>query len=392
MRIVPIFIFSLFFGVSAGGCKGKKADANDKAKKPVPVQIMKLKPRAISRTLSFDTDVRASLEVKVFSQVPERILSMPVTEGDSIKRGQVIAVIKADTLSDSFQSASAALDAALVDRDHLKSELARQKKLLAKRIIAQAAIDQLEARLASAEAQIKRMQALANQAQTVKSNAIIRSPIDGVIGQRFLDLGDMALPSLPICTVIQMDSVELIVDVPEQELADIRKGMTAMVSVARFPERQFQGVVQRIFPTIDLKTRTAQVKVVIDNPKHQLIPGMLARVRLVTDRHENTVVVPYSSLIIEMGQGGQVNYRAYILENKRAFERSVTPGIIDGDWVEVTEGLKTGQVLVTRGQHLLNNDREVDIVDELKLHDAPHPARPSSRAASNEAPSKAVKQ
>jgi len=348
------------------GCKS--SNKNDDKQKTIPVQVYKVRPGSITNALEYDADVKGELEVKVFSQVPERIVSMRIEPGDRVKRGQVLAVIRADSLSDNVQSARAAIDAAIADRDNLKDELARQSKLLRSKIVSQAVVDQLQSRLRSADAQVRRLEAMERQASTARGNAVVRAPIDGVIGQRLLDQGDLALPTVPICTVVQYDDVELILEVPERDLAAIRQGMSARIRVARYPRQDFTGSVERIYPTIDRITRTAQVKVVVKNEERKLMPGMLARVALVVERRDGAVVVPYSSIIIEMGAGGQVVHRVYVLDSKtgKAAERAVKIGIIEGKRVEVREGLTFGDELVTRGQHLLRPGREVRVVERLR--------------------------
>lgn len=348
------------------GCKGRgQAATKDKKSAPIPVQIAELAPSSIARVLEYDADVKGLLEVKILSQVPERIISLKVKEGDRVRKGQVLAVLRADSLSAGVSSASAAVDAARVERDNLRSELARQEKLLQRKIVSAALVEQLRARLLAAEAQIRRFEAVTKQASTARGNAVIRAPISGIIGQRFLEQGDLAIPSVPICTVVQMDRVELILEVPEKDLALIRKGMVAQLFVARYPKQPFSGEVVRILPTIDRMTRTAQVKVELPNKDHRLMPGMLARVKLEVERHDDAVVVPYSSLIIEMGTQGKVTYRVFVLKGGRSTGLTVTLGIVADKRVEIKSGLKFGDKLVTRGQHLLENGRSIKVVERL---------------------------
>jgi len=352
----------LLFGV--WGCTPKQAE---KGSAPIPVQVFEVKPASITRTLQYDADLKGELEVKVFSQVPERILSKRVEAGDPVKRGQILAVVRADALSDSVQSAAAAIDAARADRDNLKDELARQTKLLSRKIVSQAVVDQLAARLRSGEAQIRRLEAMERQASTARGNAVVRSPIRGVVGQCLLEQGDMALPTIPICTIVQLDRVELLLDVPEQDLGSIRPEMAAHLRVARYPGETFEGTVARIYPTIDRRTRTAQVKVVLQNKDRRLMPGMLVRVKLEVERRDNVAVVPYNSLIIEMGGGGKVTHRAFVLDpaHNTVSERVLRLGLVDGKRVQVESGLSFGDQLVTQGQHLLRPGRAARVVERL---------------------------
>jgi len=326
---------------------------------------MEVAPSSIARTLTYDADVEGEVEVRVFPQVSERIVSLRVEEGTEVKQGQVLAVLRSDALAEGVRSSLAAVDAARADRDNLKDELARAEKLAERQVVARAQVDQLRMRLLSAEAQVRRLEAMANQALTTQGYAVVRSPLTGIVGRRFLSVGDMASPATPLLTVVRMDRVDLWIEVPERELADVRVGMPATVRVARYQDRVFEGKVILVAPTIDKQTRTARVKVRVENPKHELMPGMLARVSLEVERHEGVIVVPYSSLVLESAPQGGVAYRAFVVEGSAAAERSVTLGIIDGPRVEVRSGLKVGEVLITKGQHLVETGRPVTIVERL---------------------------
>ena len=366
----------------SGGCeKTEKQKSKNKQDAPVPVQVLRVTQDSIARTLRYNADIRAELSVRVFSQVPERIVSLRFEEGDRVKRGQVLAVVRPDTLQQGERSAAAALDAARADRDYIQSEIKRQQRLLQKKIVSQAVVDQLAARLRTALAQIRRLEALARQASTAHGNATIRAPVEGIIGRRFLSQGDMAAPSLPLCTVVRMDRVELQVEVPEQDLAQIKTGMSAAIRVSRYPGQTFRGPVTRISPTIDRTTRTARVKVVLDNKDHRLMPGMLARVTLEVERRDQVVVVPMGSLIVEMGAGGQAKHRVFVLRRGKATSHVVTLGIVDAARVQIASGLAAGELLVTRGQHLLREGRQASVVERVGADGKIIPVKPKPSTA-----------
>jgi len=361
----------------AAGCQ-REATKDTKKSTAVTVQVMPLEPSSIARVLSYDADVQGELEVKVFAQVAERIVSLPVEEGDVVKQGQTLAVLRADSLTEGVRSAVAAVDAARADRDNLKEELQRAEKLASRQIVSRSQVDQLRSRLASAEAQIRRLEAMSSQASTARGYGVVRAPIAGVVGRRFLSLGDMAAPSLPILTLVRSHRVDLLVEVPKQELAQVREGMVVQVRVARHGERAFLGKVILIAPTIDRQTRTARIKVRVENAGRELMPGMLARVSLEVERRSGVLVVPYSSLIIETAPSGGVAYRAFVAEGTTARERQVSVGIIDVARVEVTAGLKPGEVLITQGQHLLDEGKQLLITERLGPDGKVLPGGPAS--------------
>jgi len=354
--------------VGASGCKSGEgaASAGEGGNDAVPVQVFTLRPGTVTRTLRLDADVKGEREVMVYSTVPERVVAMKVEEGDRVVKGQVLALVRADALTDQLRSATAALAAARADRDALVLELNRQRKLLARKVVAQAQVDQLAAKLKGADAQIRRLRAVEGQAATARGNAAIRAPMAGVVGRRYMALGEMAAPSAPMFMLVQSARVELDLEVPERDLADVHPGMVARVRVARFRDKVFLGKVTRLAPVIDRVTRTARVKVELDNADGGLMPGMLARVELVAEQKDGVVVAPYKALIMELGPRGETLYRAFVTaDSHKAIHRDVKVGIIDGARVEVTAGLKLGETLITRGQHLLEDGGAVEVVERL---------------------------
>jgi membrane fusion protein, multidrug efflux system len=362
MRSFLPILLAMVLVSGAVGCNGRSV-AKEKETPLVAVQVMTIVPRSIAQVLNYDADVQGELEIKVFPLVSERILSLPVDEGDKVKKGQLLAVLRADALSEGVRSAIASVDAARADQNSIKDELNRSEKLLAKNIVSRAQVDQLQSRYLVAEAQVRRLEAMASQASTAHGNALVRSPIDGLVGRRFLSRGDLASPAIPILTVVRMEKVELQVEVPEKSLAVIREGMNAQIHVARYGQRPFVGQVTLIAPMIDRQTRTARVKVAVENTQHELMPGMLAQVSFEVQRHDNAIVVPYSSLIMETGAGEGVAYRGFVIQENKAKQRRVKIGIVEGSRVEVVQGLQPGELFVTKGQHLLDENREVSIVE-----------------------------
>lgn len=364
------WITLFLFLVLCNGCKSQKETQSqiDKSNAAgIPVQVMWVEPSFITRQLTYEADIQGELEIKVFAQINERILSLAVEEGDVVKKRQTLAVLRSDNLSEGVRSAIAAVDATRADRDNLREELARDRALLEKNIISKAQVDQLRSRLLATEAQIRRLEAQTNQAATAQSYAVIRSPIAGVIGRRYLAQGDMATPNQPILTVVRMDKVDILLEVPEQDLALIRQDMTARIRVARYGNQAFVGKVTLISPTIDRQTRTARVKVKLENKQHQLMPGMLAQVSLEVERKDKVPVIPYGSLIIETDAQGKIAYRTFVVIQGKARERKVTVGIIDGERVEILGGIKFGEMLVTQGQHLIEEGRAVEVVEKISL-------------------------
>lgn len=362
----------LGLALPAAGCRSQDASGAAQDEKPttIPVKVAQVGSGTISRVLRRTGEVRAEVEVRVFGQVPDRILDLRVDEGDRVVKGQVLAVIQSAALTAGVAQAAASLESARAQRDRVRDELGRAERLLQSNVSSPAQVKTLRRGLTAAEAQVRSLEAVVEQASTRQQQSTVRAPIRGVVGIRYLSRGDLALPQLPILTIVQMDRVKVVIQATEFDLPHLLPDTSVEIRVAAYPEDVFEGKVSRVSPVINPLTRHAQVEVLLDNKDHRLKPGMLAQVWAVLERHEGAVVVPLFSLILEEKayEDGSPRYHAFVLEGAGARRRTLRTGLLEGKRMEVLEGLAPGETLVVRGQHLLQEGSEVEVVGG---HDGP---------------------
>lgn len=189
--------------------------------------------------------------------------------------------------------------------------------------------------------------------------APVESPLTGIIGRVYVDIGSTVSPQTPVALVVNIDKVKIDLDIPEKYLPQISVGQDASINVDAYPEIKFAGKVSKISPVIDLATRTAPIEIVILNAKHRLKPGMFARVRLVTEEHKNVVAVLKEAFV-----GREPNLYLFVIENNKAVLRKATAGIHQGNFVEVTSGLQPDEDVVIMGQQKLRDGLQVVIAEE----------------------------
>ncbi len=350
-----------------GGCSSGNAAEVDAGAGPTTIEVETIKRGSVARVLTYSGDVQGEVEVKVYSIIPDRIVSLAVEEGEAVERGAPIAIIRSDALGQGVRQAMGGLAAARAQVEGLRDSLNRQRRLLKSGVVTQAQVDATNIQLRSAEAQVAQLEASVGSARSRRSDANVKAPISGIVGQVFVEEGDMAVPQIPICTIVQMDRVEVLINVPERDLGLVRSGMIANVEVASVPGEVFHAPVSRISPVVDRLSRTATLRIILDNPDHRLLPGALAEVSLEVERHEDAVVVPQYSLVLEdhSEDDDMSIYRAYVLktDGQTVEERRVKVGIYQGSDVEVTEGLAVGERLVIQGQHLLRDGGRVRVME-----------------------------
>lgn len=189
--------------------------------------------------------------------------------------------------------------------------------------------------------------------------APVGSPLTGIIGRVYVDIGQNVSSQTPIALVVNMDKVNINLDIPEKHLSRVSLGQIAKISVDAYPDEEFSGLVTKISPVVDLTTRAAPIEISMDNSKHLLKSGMFVKVRLVIRELKNAPVILKEALI-----GKEPNLYVYVIENKKAVLREVKLGIRQGPYFEVKEGLREGDRVVIMGQQRLYEGAKVELEEE----------------------------
>lgn len=188
----------------------------------------------------------------------------------------------------------------------------------------------------------------------------IKAPIAGVVAIKHLDEGNMVSPTTPIVTMVQVDTVKVVVGVAERDLPFIKEGVTsAKVSVDAYPDTAFRGTVQRISPIVDERTRTVEVEVHVPNPDRRLKPGMFARVELLLREKKGVPAIPEHAVT-------WVDEKPYVtvVNDSKAHRVPVKLGLTEGPIVELLEGPPPGALIVTRGHEGLGDGEPIQATEE----------------------------
>jgi membrane fusion protein (multidrug efflux system) len=186
--------------------------------------------------------------------------------------------------------------------------------------------------------------------------APVESPLTGIVGRIYVDIGSNVGTQTPIALVVNMDKVKINLDIPEKYLPKVTLGQVAKISVDAYPKDSFMGLITKISPVVDLITRTAPVEITLDNPGHLLKSGMFAKINLIIEKHSNVPVILKESVI-----GKEPDTYVYVIEDKKAVLRKISLGIRQGPYYEVREGLKEGDGVVIMGQQRLSDGAQVEM-------------------------------
>ena len=211
--------------------------------------------------------------------------------------------------------------------------------------------------------------------------SVIISPIDGVIASRGIEVGEEIKQGEPLFTVVRMDKLLASTSVSEKDLRNLKVGQNFTVVVDAVEGIELKGEVYLISPVIDVKTRTAEVKAVIENKDGLLNPGMFVRCGIEIGERENAVALPETAIINRKEKNGELQGEIFVIQNDIALKRKVVLGQSFGDTIEIISGLKEGETVATSRAQLLKDGGQVKIsrfVDEKK--DAPKNKKPDEKS------------
>ncbi len=299
-----------------------------------------------------------AVTVDVVPKVSGRVETVNVRLGDQVRRGQLLATLEDRELREQVNQTEASLEVSKAtvrqreaDLKNAQSNLQRSRNLFDRSLIARQTLDDAEARYDAALAQVDLAKAQGTQAaarleelRINLSNTRILSPVDGFVGSRRLDPGAFVGTNSSFLSVVDIHFVRLVANLVEKDLRRIVIDMPAQVEVDAYPGEVFKGRVARLAPVLDPATRTAQMEVEVPNPSSRLKPGMYARVQFVVLERSDALTVPRNAIVDLEGTRG-----AFVVDGKTARFKPIKSGIVDGDAVEITDGLADGSTVITLG-------------------------------------------
>jgi len=358
--------FVLLLGLPVG-CKSQgtaPSSTQEGPKRPV-VMVEPVRRANLTERLVYPVDIEPDVKVSMSSLMSERIVKFPWENGDRIKKGQIVARVRADNATQAMAGMKAELESLDLQIQNQKSELNRALGLLKQEVITKQSYDNLDAQVRVADAKRKSVQAAISQTAISAGHAVIRAPMSGIIANKRVSEGDMAAPGIPLCDIMTEDPVKVLLKIPEREVALIRLEQSVGIALDAYPDRTFRGTVAKILPYMDSSTRTNEVEVSLPNPaddssgQRPLKPGMFGRATIVTREKPNALAVPERALLMADGAASGEMIAFVVVKGDIAEKRTVKTGIRQGELIEAVSGLDENESVVVRGQYGLENGEPV---------------------------------
>ncbi|WP_177199832.1 efflux RND transporter periplasmic adaptor subunit [Flexibacter flexilis] len=304
---------------------------------PVKVSLLEIKNTKQQRTLSYSGTIEAENTANIGFAVPGVINRIAAQEGQKVSKGELLASV--DDLE--YQNALAIANAGLEQAEDMYKrldDLYKKGSLPEKDYI---------------DIKTKVTQAKANQkisAKHIRDSRLV-APMSGTITAKMIELGAMAAPGVPAFSIVKTDKVYARIAVPESEIGLLQKGMKASVYIPTIKET-LSGTIAIINPLADDMSKTYTIKVILDNPKGRVLPGMLTNVSLENHQQEEIIAVPVKAIVRD---ADNISYVYTSNSQKKATRKRVEVVGMLGNNDAIVSGLQGGEQVVVAGQTRLKD-------------------------------------
>lgn len=325
-------------------------------KRPVPVRVERIEARDLSLVVESVGRLRPNREVNLSAEVPGVVNGYTADIGDQVVRDQILVKLKPSDYLLTLEEARANLSAAKARFDAAEKTFRRSRNLLSLEIIAEESYDRSEAEYKLAKAAVSQMEAVVSISERRLSKTEIKSPFEGLVTVRMVELGQNVGPGEPVMSIADMKTMKVRIHLNERDYIHLDRDDPVEVKVEAFPEITFAGHVDRVGIKADSRTNTFDVDIKVENPDMILKAGLTARVFVTTGVIHNTVMIPQSSILYR-----ETRKEVFVIrDDSTAMPMEVKLGQNKGSSVRILEGLAVGDnLVVSGGQYLESGDKVV---------------------------------
>jgi RND family efflux transporter MFP subunit len=363
----------LLLAVCLAGCGESK---NPKAASSTSVSVARVPVVAVATqpfeaTITFTGTLISRSQVDVKAETTGRVLRFTKQEGESVRAGEELVWVNDENYKldirqarSAVMVAEASLERAKVLASHASSELERAGHLMASGGItdkdlksARVTEQDGKAQVALAQAQLDQARAAVAVAEKRQRDTVIRAPVNGEIQKRYVNPGAYVEPPTPVFTLVDNQKLEIETPVPTAEMGPLRAGQRVKFSVNAFPGSTFEGRVVEILPAVEAQTRSARVRVSVNNAGGKLKAGMFVQGEILTGVTAQAVVIP-ASAVYRDDRSTKATF-VYVVKDNKAARQDVRIGREHGSELEVTEGLSPGALLIA--------EQSIEIADGIRV-------------------------
>lgn len=323
-----------------GNAEEAKAEDTEPA---IPVEVEDIERGDVAAVYSGTAALESEQEAVVVAKVIGEVVELRVEEGQHVKAGDTLARLDGDRLR--LETARARTNLA-----KLEADLARQRELLAKGLVSDESIERYQFDIDALKADL-------SLAELELSYTDVRAPIDGVIAERHIKVGNTVAINQPLFRLTDLEPLVAYLHVPEREFNKLHPDQAAQLRVDALGGATFAGHIARISPVVDSATGTFKVTIETSDRTGALKPGMFARFDVVYDTRRNAILIPRAAIVEE-----EATQTVFVIDGDVARQRTIKTGLTNGALIEVVDGLTGDERIVTIGQSGLRDGGKVRVV------------------------------
>ena len=324
-----------------------------------PVTAVKVAAANGGQDVRYTGDVRARYETALGFRVPGKIVVREVEVGSRVKRGQLLARLDPSDFRLNIEAARSQLAAAQADFLQAKDDLARYRNLHEQKFISAAEFDRRQNAYNVAKARLEQAKAQLGVTQNQSAYTTLRADQDGIITAIAAEVGQVVSAGQEVMRLARLEEKEVVISVPESRLAELEPTSEVTITLWAQPDTKFTGRIREISPSADPVTRTYTVKVTLLKPSADVQLGMTANVLLGTEGSHPIIRLPLTALY---QQGEQPAVWVIDPQTSAVVLTPVEVARYTQEAVEISSGLKAGDVVVRAGVHKLTAGQKVRVL------------------------------
>ncbi|MDP2922024.1 MAG: efflux RND transporter periplasmic adaptor subunit [Candidatus Omnitrophota bacterium] len=330
-----------------------------KEQEAVPVRCYKVMPMDFKDDLPVMGTVKGSLEIPLKFEINGSLEAINFREGDMVNKGDIIASLSKKDGQLKVDYAKAKFEAAKTQALAAKKKYEIHKNLYDIGGIIKAKLEEVELEAKSAEAQAKSAEVEVKSAESELKKTDLCATREGVLGAREAEAGEFVTPNNKIATLYDIMEAFVELGIIEKDVDKVALGQNVVITVDAHQGAVFKGKVDYVYPVVEGKSRTLTVKIRIQNPDAQLLPGMFARAMITVAEFKNAIVIPSLSL-----NKKEEAYNVSVVDSENKVHiRPVKVQYVTTDYSVIGEGLSEGELVVTETPQELKEEMPVQVIE-----------------------------
>jgi RND family efflux transporter MFP subunit len=363
VKVFALLLLFLSFFIRCS--QSKKETVKEETFSATPVKVFKVKRQKISEKLFYTGLIEAWKKINITPDVGGKIAKIYVQEGDRVEEGELLAELDTRAIRLQLEAAKAGLAVAEANYNDAQKNMERMERLKQEKAVSDQQYEKVKLAYEAAEAQLQQARAALNLARHSLDVSLMKAPFSGIVASRNAEVGDVINPMMGgfsptsgVLTLMDFSRIKIASDVSQQDFVRIKKGQVAHLRVMAIPDRVFEGHVSLVNMTADPLTKKFKVEITIENPDLVLRPNTFGELTLEVSTHEDALVIPQKAVL--------ENKYVFLAQGDVAQRREVFLGLQNSELVEVTGGLKEGDLVVIEGNYGLEDGAKINIEEVLE--------------------------